>query len=127
MESPERGGALATILAYTSPAFGHFLPISALLAELLDRGHTIHLRTLFGAVESGRQLGFVTDPIDPRIEQIELDDWTATNPIAALKRTAAVFSRRAPIEAADLAEALARTKPDALLVDVNCWGAQSTA
>lgn len=118
---------MATILAYTSPALGHFLPISALLAELLRRGHTIHLRTLSSAVETGRQLGFVTDPIDPRIEQIELDDWTATNPIAALKLTAAVFSRRAQIEATDLAEAVVRTRPDALLIDVNCWGAQSIA
>lgn len=114
-------------MAYTSPALGHFLPISALLSELACRGHTIHLRTLSSAVETGRQLGFVADPIDSRIEQIELDDWTAPNPIAALKKTAAVFSRRAVIEASDLAEAMARTRPDALLVDVNCWGAQSVA
>lgn len=118
---------MATILAYTSPALGHFLPISALCAELARRGHAIHLRTLSSAVDMGQRFGFATDSIDPQIERIELDDWQASNPIAALKKSAAVFSRRAECEVADLAEAVARTRPDALIIDVNCWGAQSAA
>jgi UDP:flavonoid glycosyltransferase YjiC (YdhE family) len=68
---------MATILAYTSPALGHLLPISALLAELSGRGHTVHLRTLSTGVGVGHRLGFTTDAIDPRIEGIELDDWKA--------------------------------------------------
>jgi hypothetical protein len=63
---------MATILAYTSPALGHLLPISALLSELATRGHTIHVRTLSTGAEVGQRLGFHTDAIDPRIEQIEL-------------------------------------------------------
>ena len=46
---------------------------------------------------------------------------------AALKRSVAVFGRRAAHEVADLADAVARVHPDALLVDVNCWGALSAA
>ncbi len=118
---------MATILAYTSPALGHLLPISALLSELSRRGHAIHLRTLSTGVEIGQRLGFTTEAIDPRIEQIELDDWTATNPVASLKMSVEVFGHRAMHEVADLAETVARTRPDALLVDVNCWGAQSAA
>ena len=57
---------MATILAYTSPALGHLLPISALLAELSRRGHTVHVRTLFTGVEIGQRLGFAADAIDPR-------------------------------------------------------------
>jgi MGT family glycosyltransferase len=118
---------MATILAYTSPALGHLLPISALLSELSRRGHTVHVRTLSTGVEIGQRLGFTTDAIDPRIERIELDDWKATNPVAALNLSVAVFGRRAVHEVTDLAETVARAHPDALLVDVNCWGAQSAA
>ena len=118
---------MATILAYTSPALGHLLPISALLTELSRRGHTVNVRTLSTGVEIGQRLGFTADAIDPRIEAIEQDDWKAANPGAALKLSVEVFTRRAAYEVADLADAVARVHPDALLVDVNCWGALSTA
>src|SRR5690242_7928255 len=113
---------MAKILAYTSPALGHVLPISALLSELAHRGHTIHLRTLRAGVETGKLLGFATDTIDPRIEAIEHDDWKASNAPDGLKRAFAVFGRRAPLEVADLADAIGQVKPDALVVDVLCWG-----
>ncbi|MDT5048631.1 MAG: hypothetical protein QOG75_4524 [Mycobacterium sp.] len=118
---------MATILAYTSPALGHLLPISALLSELSRRGHTVHVRTLSTGVATGQRLGFATDVIDPRIEGIQHDDWKATNPRAALKLSVAVFGRRAAYEVPDLADAVARVHPDGLLVDVNCWGALSAA
>jgi UDP:flavonoid glycosyltransferase YjiC (YdhE family) len=126
-ESSEGRVNMATILAYTSPALGHLLPISALLSELSGRGHTIHLRTLSTGVDIGQRLGFATDTIDPRIEEIQHDDWKATNSRAALKLSVAVFGRRAVYEVADLANAVARVHPDGLLVDVNCWGALSAA
>ena len=118
---------MATILAYTSPALGHMLPISALLSELSRRGHAIHLRTLSVGVEIGQRLGFTTDAIDQQIEGLEHDDWKATNPRAALQRAFAVFGRRAPHEVTDLAGAIARVDPDALLIDVMCWGGLSAA
>jgi MGT family glycosyltransferase len=118
---------MATLLAYTSPALGHLLPICALLTELHHRGHTVCLRTLSTGVEVGRSLGFRTDATDPRIEAIAQDDWTATNPVASLKVGVGVFARRAVHEITDLADAVSEVHPDALLVDVNCWGAQSAA
>jgi UDP:flavonoid glycosyltransferase YjiC (YdhE family) len=118
---------MARILAYTSPALGHLFPISALLSELSRRGHTIHLRTLSIGEEVGQRLGFATDVIDSRIEAIQHDDWTATNPRAALSLSVAVFGRRAVYEVPDLADAVARVRPDGVLVDVNCWGALSAA
>jgi MGT family glycosyltransferase len=119
--------SMATILAYTSPALGHMLPISALLSELSRRGHAIHLRTFSVGVEIGQRLGFTTDAIDQQIEGLEHDDWKATNPRAALQRAFAVFGRRAPHEVTDLAGAIARVDPDALLIDVMCWGGLSAA
>ena len=118
---------MAKILAYTSPALGHLLPMSALLSELSGRGHIVHVRTLSTGVEVAQKLGFTTDAIDSRIENIALDDWKATNPIAALKLSVATFGRRAAHEVADLADAVEGIDPDALLVDVNCWGALSAA
>jgi MGT family glycosyltransferase len=118
---------MATILAYTSPALGHVLPMSALLSELSRRGHSVHLRTFSAGVEIGQRLGFTTDTIDPRIEAIQHDDWKASNPGAGLKRAFAVFGQRARLEVADLTDAIARVDPDALLIDVLCWGALSAA
>jgi MGT family glycosyltransferase len=118
---------VATILAYTSPALGHLFPFSALLSELSGRGHKIHLRTLSAGVEMGRSLGFSTDVTDPRIEAVAHEDWKASNPHAALKMAFDVFCRRAAYEIADFTDAIKQTRPDALIVDANCWGAQSVA
>ncbi len=118
---------MATILVYTSPALGHLFPFSALLLELSSRGHNIHLRTMSRGVEMGRSLGFSTDAIDPRIEAIVHDDWKAANPRAALRRAVDVFCRRAEYEVADFTDAITQTSPDAVIVDINCWGALSVA
>jgi UDP:flavonoid glycosyltransferase YjiC (YdhE family) len=118
---------VATILAYTSPALGHLLPMSALLSELSSRGNVVRLRTLSTGVDIARELGFTADAIDPRIEAIELDEGETADPRIALKRGVAAFARRAVHEVADFGDAIARVGPDALLVDVNCWGALSVA
>lgn len=118
---------MATILAYTSPAMGHMLPIGALLSEMRHRGHRVRLRTLSGCVDLGRSLGFDTDAISPRIEEIVLDDWKTTDARRALTLGVTAFARRAEHEVADLADAVASCRPDALLIDVNCWGALSAA
>jgi MGT family glycosyltransferase len=118
---------MATILAYTSPALGHLLPISAQLKELASRGHDIHLRTYSTGIDIGRRLGFAADAIDPRIEAIEHDDWQANSAGEGLKRAFAVFGRRAQLEVPDFADAVTRVRPDAVLVDVLCWGALSAA
>ncbi|MGH3632923.1 MAG: glycosyltransferase [Mycobacterium sp.] len=118
---------MSTILAYTSPALGHLYPTCALLAELHRRGHRIALRTLSAGVSIGRQLGFVTDAIDPHIEDIVMADWTAPNPRAALKLTCDIFANRAAHEIGDLRAAIDAVEPDALIIDANCWGAAAVA
>jgi len=47
---------MATILAYTSPAFGNLFPILALMIELQRRGHRVVLKTLDDGVTIGRRL-----------------------------------------------------------------------
>ena len=65
------------MLAYTSPAIGHPFSFCALLSELAARGHEIHVLTLESAVELCRRLGFAAQRVDPRIEALQSEDWTA--------------------------------------------------
>ena len=106
-----------------APVPGHADPRGAALA----RGHEISVRTLGSEVELARSLGFATEPIDPAVEAVEHDDFRARTPMGALKRGLSVFTRRAPLDAADLRRALEEERPDALIVDVNAWGALAVA
>jgi MGT family glycosyltransferase len=115
------------ILAYTSPARGHLYPLTPILDELRARGHEVSLRTLSSEIGLMRSRGFDAEPIDHRIEQREHDDWQARTPQGALKRAVRGFSERARIDAPDLQRALAAERPDAVIVDVNCWGAMAAA
>lgn len=118
---------MPTILAYGSPALGHLLPVAELLRELAGRGHRVHLRTLAAGVAEGNRLGFETAPVDPRIEAIISADWTARGVFGVLRMTLDVLCRRAEFEVSDLARAIAEVRPDALIIDANCWGAMSAA
>jgi hypothetical protein len=101
---PDRQGPqpMATILAYTSPAFGNLFPILALMIELQRRGHRVVLKTLDDGVTIGRDVGVESSAIDPRIEAAVMTDWMETNGRAALKAAFNVFGRRAAYEVDDL-------------------------
>jgi MGT family glycosyltransferase len=121
------GNAMAVILAYGSPALGHLLPISALLDELVARGHQVHLRTMATGVGRARMMGLHAEPVDPRIEAIAGQDWLARNALGVLEMSIDVLGRRAVLEVDDLRDAIARVQPDTVVVDANCWGAMSVA
>ena len=114
-------------LAYTSPARGHLYPITPTLQELRRRGHEVVVYTLAAEVELMRGLGFQAAAMDPAIEQRRMDDWQARTPIAALQRSLRTFAERARSDGPDLRRAIDEHQPDALLVDVNAWGAQAAA
>jgi MGT family glycosyltransferase len=118
---------MARILAYTSPGRSHLFPLTPILDELHRRGHEIVLRTLSSQIPLMRSRGFDTAAISPSIEAIELDDWRARNSLQSLRANARVFGARATHDAPDLTQAITDTRPDALLVDINTWGALMTA
>jgi MGT family glycosyltransferase len=118
---------VSRILAYTSPARGHLFPLTPILLELSARGHEIVVRTLSAEVERAQALGFEASAIDPRIEQVEHDDYAAKNSRQAVTRAAAVFTRRAEFDSPDLTQAISEVQPDAVIVDFNCWGAMAAA
>jgi MGT family glycosyltransferase len=118
---------MARVLAYTSPARGHLFPVTPILDELRERGHDIALRTLASQVELMQARGFEAAPIDPAIERIAHDDYLARTPLGAQKRAMRLFCQRAEHDAGDLRRAIDDVQPDALLVDINAWGALAVA
>jgi len=99
----------------------------AVLKELRARGHQVVLRTLAAEVEAMRALGFEAAAIAAAIEARPVDDWKARTPPGASARALRTICARAPHDAADLTAAIAAERPEALLVDVLCWGALSAA
>lgn len=118
---------MSRILAYTSPARGHLFPAKAILDQLRSRGHEISLRTLHSQVELMSAQGFNAGPIDPAIEALEHDDYQARNPREGLSKAVATFLARADHDTGDLRRAIDEVTPDALLVDINSWGALAAA
>ncbi len=118
---------MARILIYTSPARGHLYPIMGPATELARRGHDVHVVTLADEVELVRSQGLYAEAMETAIEGIEMDDYEGKNPTDALRRGLAVFGERAPLDRADLRNAIASVEPDALVVDANSWGALAAA
>ncbi|WP_084229582.1 glycosyltransferase [Mycobacterium sherrisii] len=118
---------MAKILAYGSPALGHVYPLAALLAELVGRGHQVHLRTLAAEVATMSGIGVHAQAVDARVEAITGRDWLAGNALGVLRSTLDVLCRRAVVEVDDLRHAIDDVAPDVVIVDANCWGAISAA
>jgi MGT family glycosyltransferase len=115
------------VLAYTSPARGHLFPTMPVLLELQRRGHDVTVATVGVDVPALRDMGFDARAVDPAIAQITHDDYLAGSPIEGIKRSVRVMNRRAPLEVADLRRLIDETRPDALLIDTNTWGAAALA
>ncbi len=118
---------MARYLVYSSPARGHLYPIVPTLEELRRRGHEVVVRTLASEIGLLRELGFEAEAIDPAIERREIDDWQARSPIGALQAGLRLFFERARHDGPDLRRAMEKERPDALLVDINTWGAMAAA
>jgi MGT family glycosyltransferase len=113
---------MARLLAYTSATPGHVYPPVGMLVELRDRGHEIHVRTQAEDVEGLAALGFEVEPIDPRIEDIEFDDWRARTQLAAMRRIMTLYEEFAQLEIPDVRKAIGEVRPDGVIMDVQCEG-----
>ncbi len=118
---------MTRILAYTSPARGHLFPLTPILDELRRHGHDVSVRTLASEVPLMRDRGFTASPISARVEAVEIDDWRAGSPQKALAAAVRGFCARAEFDGDDLAQAIRDEQPDAVLVDINSWGAMAAA
>jgi MGT family glycosyltransferase len=145
---------MGRFLFYSSPARGHLYPVVPTLFELRRRGHEVVVKTLTAEVGRLRSLGLEAAPIDPVIERLEpapwvtrtpLDGlWNAVQPLVEPLRRARARRRppvareqsrpavvdvveRAPHDGRDLRRAVEQERPDAVVVDVNAWGAMAVA
>ena len=118
---------MTTVLAYTSPARGHLNPMMGPLLELHRRGHRVHVRTLAACVDAVRAAGLECEPIDPRIEAVEMDDHKERSQVAAVKRATAVWAERAAHEVPDFRAAVEAVRPDVVLADISTLGAKAAA
>ncbi|AKS35084.1 glycosyltransferase [Mycolicibacterium goodii] len=116
---------MATVLAYGSPALGHVYPLAALLTELADRGHDVHVRTMAREVATMRAAGFRAEAVSPGIEEIRGNDRTTTDAREVLAMSIDVLCGRAALEVDDIRAAIAHARPDVVIVDANCWGAMA--
>jgi MGT family glycosyltransferase len=111
---------MATFLAYTSPAAGHLFPIVPGLLALRERGHAVHVRTAPELVAGVRAAGLDAEPLGHAIDVPFRGDGD-------LKVGLRDLMARGPAESADLKAAASAVGADALLVDVNAYGAAVAA
>ncbi|MGA7703997.1 MAG: hypothetical protein WB998_03770, partial [Solirubrobacteraceae bacterium] len=118
---------MSHVLAYTSPARGHVYPVVPILAELGRRGHQTVVYGLSGELVHLQALGIDARPIDPAIEENQIVDWRERLPPLAAASVLRTFAQRSELEAPELERAIQIHSPDALLIDINCWGAGAVA
>ena len=98
-----------------------------IVAEMARRGHSTTLYSLAGELGQLAPLGIEGHAIDPPIERIEIEDYRERSPLGAIRSVLRTFVKRSAFEVADLERAIVRHDPEALLIDINCWGAATVA
>jgi MGT family glycosyltransferase len=114
-------------LIYTTTGIGHVDCLVSTAQELVRRGHDVTVATYAEAAGMLGAEGIQTRAIDPEIERLETDDYLARTPIGATSRSYAWLLARAPLEIDDLHRMIEELRPDALLIDLLCFGAAAAA
>jgi MGT family glycosyltransferase len=118
---------MARLLAYLSASSGNTFPAIDMLLELRRRGHEVHVRCRASDVDGYGALGLRAAAIDPLVEQIEFDDWRGRSQVDSFMRMVRCYRECAKREIPDLRQASSEVNPDALIVDVNCFGGMFVA
>ena len=114
---------MSRYLIYTAPRGGHLYTFIPTVEELRRRGHDVMVYAEERNLPLLRRLDIAGYPIDRAIEARGDDIWRARTPMGALRRSVQMYLDRAPHEARDVRGAVRAHRPDAVLVDSNCWGA----
>jgi UDP:flavonoid glycosyltransferase YjiC (YdhE family) len=118
---------MARFLFYVSPAVGHTLPLVPGLLELQARGHIVHVRGMPSLVPVLQAAGIDASPTDERLVEVPVTDFEAETDADRLKAGQVDLIARGRYDGPDLDDAIASFRPDAVLVDVNAYGAQTRA
>lgn len=114
---------MARVLVYTTPGPGNIYPVVPTLLELAARGHELHVRTRDTEAERLRSLGLDAAAIDPRIHEIEIDDYRGRSQIDASMRLLRAIAARGKVEIETVEAAVGELRPDVLLIDATAQGA----
>jgi MGT family glycosyltransferase len=114
---------MARVLVYTTPGPGNIYPVVPTLLELAARGHELHVRTRDTEAERLRSLGLDATAIDPRIHEIEIDDYRGRSQIDASMRLLRAIAARGKIEIETVEAAVEEFRPEVLLIDATAQGA----
>jgi MGT family glycosyltransferase len=114
---------MARVLVYTTPGPGNIYPVVPTLLELAARGHELHVRTRDTEAERLRSLGLDAMAIDPRIHEIEIDDYRGRSQIDASMRLLRAIAARGKIEIETVEAAVEEFRPEVLLIDATAQGA----
>jgi len=118
---------MARILVSTPPAAGHVFPLIPGLLELQRRGHEVHVRVGEKLLAATRAAGLDASPADPRIADIEVNDFAPGKATDKLRKGIHELLARGPLERADMERAVAERDPDLLIVDTLVYGAAVAA
>lgn len=118
---------MSRYLVYTAPGSGHLYPLIPTMEELRRRGHEVVVRAEQESLPTLHALGFAAEAVAPEIELRGDDTWKARTPIGAMRRSVSMYVDRAWHEVEDVERAIELERPDAILVDNNCWGAAAAA
>jgi MGT family glycosyltransferase len=118
---------MSRYLVYVSPAVGHVLPLVPGLLELRAREHQVHVRGLPSFVETLQRAGLDASPVAADVMDIPVTDYQAKTDTDRLAAGQVDLMERGKYDGPDLADALREHRPDAVLVDVNSYGARTVA
>jgi UDP:flavonoid glycosyltransferase YjiC (YdhE family) len=118
---------MSRFLVYVSPAVGHTLPLVPGLLELQRRGHDIHVKSLPGLVDTLRDAGLDASPVAASVTDIPVTDYLAAGDGDRLRSGQVDLMERGRHDGPDLGRSIDEHRPDALLVDVNAYGAKAHA
>jgi MGT family glycosyltransferase len=114
---------MARVLVYTTPGPGNIYPVVPTLLELRERGHELRVYTRDTEADRLRSIGLTAAAIDPRIHEIEIDDYRARSQIDASVRLLRALAARGEIEIETVTAAVGEWAPDVLLIDATAQGA----
>jgi MGT family glycosyltransferase len=97
------------------------------LLELQARGHQVHVRTLPSLVQTLTEAGLDASPVAPDVMGVPVTDYRAATDSERLAAGQVDLIERGTYDGPDLAGAVHDLRPDALLVDVNSYGARTVA
>lgn len=126
---------MARYLVYTAPGHGHVLPYVSGLAALAARGNEVHIRAFPAVLPALRDAGLIAESLAEGVLGVKaafeaVGDKTAATDGFDIERLSTGHSdlfERGQFEIADLAAVVEEIKPDILLVDITCYGAQAQA